>query len=190
MDDVFGYLLGRGIAFLVFPHPAAVTASDTARAHGLEMAELVRTEVVTGATGPALMVVPNDRYLDLGLVRTALRDPEARLATHAEIRALAPGCDIGAIPPLSLYVMAPMYVDPAVADRPQLLFPAGRSTAIVAVQRAELLRDDPYVVAPLTRESAVPEPVLAPSRRQILSDESLTPAHLSDPPSGGPADVA
>jgi Ala-tRNA(Pro) deacylase len=178
--DVIEYLLGRGIGFLVFPHPAAVTASDTARAHGLDMAEMVRTEVVTGTAGHALMVVPNDRYLDLDLVRAALRDDDARQATHAEIRALAPGCDIGAVPPLSLYVMAPMYVDPAVADRAQLVFPAGRSSAIVVVQRVDLLRDDPYVVAPLTRESAIPAPALSPSRRQILSDETLLPVHLTD----------
>lgn len=179
MNDVIDYLVGRGIAFLVFPHPAAVTVSDTARAHGMDPGELVRTEVVMGEAGPALMVVPNARYLDLELVCTALRDPEARQATHSEVRSLAPSCDIGAVPPLSLYVMAPMYVDPAVADREQLVFAGGRVTTIVIVQRADLLRDDPYVIAPLTRESAVPEPALSPSRRQILSDETLTPVHLA-----------
>jgi prolyl-tRNA editing enzyme YbaK/EbsC (Cys-tRNA(Pro) deacylase) len=193
VSDVFAYLLGRGIAFLVFPHPAAVTVSDTVRAHGLDPDELVRTEVVTGTAGPALMVVPAARYLDLDLVRAALKDPDARQATHAEIRSLAPSCEIGAVPPLSLYLMAPMYVDPAVADREQLVFAAGRPTTVVVVQRADLLRDDPYVIAPLTRESAIPEPALSPSRRQILSDETLTPVHLSEdgePPGGPPADVA
>lgn len=188
MSDVISYLLGRGVAFLVLPHAGAVTPADAARAHGVDLSEVVRTEVMTGAAGPCLMVVPNPRYLDLELAQKALRDPTARPATHAEIRALAPTCDIGAVPPLSLFLMAPMYVDPAVADRTQLVFPAGRASVLVVVQRAELLRDDPYVVAPLTRESSIPEPAIAPSRRQILSDEGLLPVHLSA--SGGPpADV-
>ena len=121
------------------------------------MAELVRTEVVTGAAGAALMVVPNDRYLDLApgrARRCAIRRRGSR-PTPRSARS-RPAATSARCRPLSLYVMAPMYVDPAIADRPQLLFPAGRSDAIVAVQRAELLRDDPYVVAPLTRESAVP----------------------------------
>jgi prolyl-tRNA editing enzyme YbaK/EbsC (Cys-tRNA(Pro) deacylase) len=135
------------------------------------------------------MVVPADRYLDLDLAQRALQDPGARSATHTEIRALAPSCDIGAVPPSSLFVLAPMFVDPAVADRTQVVFPAGRNNVLVCMEREDLFRDDPYVVVALTRESYVPEPLVAPSRRPVLSDQELVPVHLSDQ-RDRPADVA
>jgi len=137
------------------------------------------------------MVVPAARYLYLELAQKALQDPGARFATHAEIRSLAPGCDIGAVPPLSLFLLAPMFVDPAVADLRQIVFPAGRNNVLVCMEREHLFRDDPYVVVALTRESYVPEPLVARSRRPVLSDdEDLVPVHLAEQQGDRPADVA
>lgn len=179
MSEVMAYLVGRGISFLVLPDPSSVSTEDVARVHGLDPEELVRTEVVIGRHGHALLLVPATRYLDLELAQRAVGDPGARPATHAELRAFAPSCDIGAIPPLSLHLRAPLYVDPAVASRAQLIFAAGRTNILLCVEREELLRDDPYVVVPLTRESSEPPTLTPPSRRAILSDEVLVPVHLA-----------
>lgn len=181
MSSVLDYLLGRGAPFLVLPHPDAMTAEETAAAHGVALEEIVRTEIVIGRMGPSLMVVPATRYLRIELAQDVLQDPGARLATHAEIRAIAPGCDLAGVPPLSLYLLAPMFVDPAVAELKQVVFTAGRRSVLVCMERAELFRDDPYVVVPLTAESFVPEAAVAPSRRPILRDEDLLPVHMVQP---------
>jgi len=189
VSTVLDYLLGRGTPFLVLPHPDAMTAEETAASHDVALEELVRTEIVVGRMGPSLMVVPAARYLRIELAQDALQDPGARLATHAEIRAIAPGCDLGGVPPLSLYLLAPMFVDPAVAELKQVVFTAGRRSVLVCMERAELFRDDPYVVVPLTAESHVPEDAVAPSRRPILRDEDLLPVHMV-PPANDAIDVA
>jgi Ala-tRNA(Pro) deacylase len=169
----------RGISFLVLPEPTAVGVEDTVRALGLATEELVRTEVLRGRRGSCLLLVPADRHLDLALAQKAIGDPDARPATQSELREMAPGCDLGALPPLSRAYHAPLYVDPAVADRDQLVFAAGRSNVLVVVEREALFRDDPYAVAPLTRLPSPPrEPTDEPSRRAILDDESLRPVHL------------
>ena len=190
MTSVLDYLLGRGLPFLVLPSPDSVSAKEAAAAHDVDPRDVVRTEVIVGRVGLSLLVVPAGRYLDLELAQKALQDAGARFATHAEIRALAPGCDIGAIPPLSLFVLAPMFVDPAVAELQQVVFPAGRNNILVCMQRQHLFRDDPYVVVALTRESYVPEPLVAPSRRPVLSDDELLPVHLAERKGDRPADVA
>jgi prolyl-tRNA editing enzyme YbaK/EbsC (Cys-tRNA(Pro) deacylase) len=189
VSDVVDHLLERGDAFTVLPHAAAVTPAETARVHGIDANDLVRTEVMTGAAGTCLMVVPDLRYLDLDLARKALGDASARQATHVEIRTLAPTCDIGAVPPLPLFLMVPMYLDPAVARATRLTFPAGRAGVLVVIPRAALYRDDPYVIAPLTRESVIDEGLIAPARRKVLDGESLLPAHLQ-PADDRPVDVA
>lgn len=193
MTSVLDYLLGRGRPFLVLPEPQAPTVRETAEAHGIELSEVIRTEVVIADAGPALMLVPSTSYLDLELAKRAVGDPAARLATHAEIRSFAPGCDVGAVPPMSLLLSAPMYVDTSVAELVQVIFPAGRFGVLVCMEREDLFRDDPYVVVPLTRASCVPEPPLPPSsRRAVLADGDLQPVHVAEQRSGGDrgADVA
>ena len=191
MASVLDYLMGRGLPFLVLPSPDAISTKDATDNHAVDPDDVVRTEVVIGLVGPALMVVPAGRYLDLELAQKALKDPGARFATHAEIRSLASDCDVGAVPPLSLFVLAPMFVDPAVAEMRQIVFPAGRNNILVCMEREHLFRDDPYVVVALTRESYVPAPLVAPSRRPVLSDaEDLLPVHLAEEQAGRPADVA
>ena len=173
------FLLERGTPFLALPAPRATSISDTAEANGIRMDEVVRSDLMSSGIGPSLMVVPATRSLDLGLAQKAVQDPTARPATEEEIRSLAPECDVDALPPLSLYLSAPMFVDPSVAAMEQVIFPAGRRTILVCVERTELFGDDPAVIVDLTRESHVPGDKVSPARRAALEGgERLLPAHL------------
>lgn len=155
MSEIFASLVSQGVPFLVLPRPAANGVDAAARANGLDPTELVRTEVLVGARGPALVVVPWGRRVDLPAAREAVAEPTARRASPAELRAFAPMCDPDAIPPLASQLRAPLYVDVAVAARDQLVFAAGRSNVLVCVGRAELFASHPYVVAPLATSAAV-----------------------------------
>jgi prolyl-tRNA editing enzyme YbaK/EbsC (Cys-tRNA(Pro) deacylase) len=178
---VIEYLVDRGTPFLVLPDPQAASIEQTAEANGIGLDEVVRCELVISVMGPSLMVIPAQRSLDLELARKAVRDPGARRATEDEIRSLVPDSDPDALPPLSLYVAAPMLVDPAVAAMDHVIFPAGRRTVLAAVQRPELFGDDPSVIVPLTRESSLPGDQVAPARRTALDrGEHLPPVHLGN----------
>lgn len=193
MTNVLDYLVGRGRPFLVLPEPQATSVREAAVAHGVDLAGVIRTEVVIAASGPALMLVPSTHYLDLEMAQAVVGDPRARLATYDEIRSFAPGCDLGAVPPMALLLLAPMYVDPSVADLAQVVFPAGRYGLLVRMDREDLFRDDPYVVVPLTRATAVSIPPPPPSsRRAVLSDDGLLPVHVAEREAVGDrgADVA
>ncbi|HEX9122849.1 MAG TPA: YbaK/EbsC family protein [Actinomycetota bacterium] len=95
----------------VIPHRVA----DDGRARPVDVPDeaIVRTEVVMTGAGPAIMVIPGARDLDVDLARAAVADPDARRATELELLRLFPGYDAGTVPPLSLMLLAPMYVDPA-----------------------------------------------------------------------------
>lgn len=149
---VFDYLFGRGVPFAVFPREEAVSPLTTAEAYGLEE-ELVRTVALEASVGPSLAVIPWHLELDLDLARTALRDPDARELTIEELATRFPGFEPNAIPPLGLFFLMAMVVDPVVARMRQLVFPAGKSSGVVCARRARLFRGDVYLVAPLTKES-------------------------------------
>ena len=180
---VLDYLLGRGAPFLVLPLPQARNPEETAAAHGVSTDELVRTLAFRYRFGFAIMVVPWSRAVVLDLVRDALDDPDARPAEPHELEGLANGCSPDALPPLGLWLQAPMFVDVAVGRLRQIVFAAGRPSVLVCVQRSDLFLDDPYAVAVLTassRDEAEAAGILGPPPRRELTEEDLLPVHLAE----------
>lgn len=157
VSPVMEYLQGRGVPFLVLPHPHAQTIAETARRHGFPLDEVVTTVVITTRYGHALLVVGADREVDEGLVVTALGDQEIRMAGERDLLRNYPDYEPGTIPPLGLFFQAPMYVDTDVARRDAVVFAAGRPSLGIRMLTKDLFRDDPVVIAPLTRESAEDE---------------------------------
>jgi prolyl-tRNA editing enzyme YbaK/EbsC (Cys-tRNA(Pro) deacylase) len=159
MGSVLDYLRGRAVPFVVFPDPEADLVEQAAERHGVDVDDLVRTEVVSNRFGFALMVVPWVRRLDLTLARRAMNDPDARLATRDERVAKVQEFDPETWPPLGLFLLMPTFVDREVAGRDQVVFPAGRPSTLVCLQTDELFGDDPVVITALTSETMKREPV-------------------------------
>lgn len=151
MSYVFDYLQGRGAVFTVIPHPKGEFAGSVEL--GIAPDEVVRTHVVMAAFGPALMVVPASRSLDLELAALATADPRARPATERELERQFADYEPGALPPISMLLLAPMYVDPAVAERDTIVFLAGRRDVSIRMATRDLFGTDPVVITPLTAES-------------------------------------
>jgi prolyl-tRNA editing enzyme YbaK/EbsC (Cys-tRNA(Pro) deacylase) len=176
VSSVLDYLRGRGVPFAVFPDPEADVAERTAERHGVDIDEMVRTEVVANRFGLALMVVPWDRRLDLTLVRGAMNDPDVRLATSEELEARAPELEVDSWPPLGLFLLMPTFVDRQVADREQVVFPAGKPGTLVCLQTDELFGEDPVVITSLTNESMKREPS-GTRRRNLWAVRGADPEH-------------
>ena len=143
MSSVLDYLRGRGVPFLVLPDPDATHPEETAERHDVPTDELVRTVVMSNRFGLALMVVPWNRQLDLALARRAMNDPNAQRALDHELDEKMPEFEPEAWPPLGLFLLMPTFVDREVADREQVVFPAGKPGTLVCLQTEELFRDDP-----------------------------------------------
>jgi Ala-tRNA(Pro) deacylase len=155
MAFVLEYLQGRGQVFTVIPHPKALFGREEAPPAPIPEELLTRTVVAMANYGPALLVIPASRKLDLALVAEAVGDPNARLATEHELERRFPDYELGALPPLSMLLLAPMYVDPTVAERDEIVFAAGRRDVSVRMATRDLFGNDPVVIAPLTAESRV-----------------------------------
>jgi Ala-tRNA(Pro) deacylase len=163
MSYVFEYLQGRGAEFTVIPHPKTATAVGEAQPLHLPEDEVVKTLVVIANDGPALMVVPASRHLDMEAAAAATGDPQVRLATERELERQFPDHALGALPPLSMLLLAPMYVDPAVAERETIVFAAGRQDVSIRMATSALFGTDPVVITPLTAESRAAEAAATPT---------------------------
>lgn len=153
MAYVMDHLLGRGLTFTVIPHPKTPTASG--EAHALHIAEglVAKTVVIVANDAAALMVIPASRKLDMVLAAEAVGAPAARLATERELQERFPDFELGALPPLSTLLSAPAYVDPAVVERDEIVFAAGRQDVSIRMTTAALFASEPAGVLPLTIES-------------------------------------
>ena len=182
MTSVLQHLLAHGSPFVVLPTPDARSPREAAALHGVDVAELVRTEVIVTSGGPVALVIGAGDTFDLAAARGAVRDATARLATAAEIRAVADDCEPGSLPPLSHYLAVSVYVDPSVGALEQIVFPAGRPSVLVCMRRADVFLAEPVTVAALVgqpdSEPLAPSAV-APTRRIVLTDTPLVPAHLA-----------
>lgn len=158
MSLVTDHLTALEIAYEVLPHAPADTALTEALALGTPPQEVVKTLVLRIATGDALAVLPADRRLDLDLVRDALGDPHARLATEDEVTHDLPAFEPGALPPLPSLLHLPVVLDPEVAERVTVVFPDGTQRASVRAVTAGLFVGAQVVVAPIT--ATVPQPAL------------------------------
>jgi Ala-tRNA(Pro) deacylase len=144
------HLERRGVAFEVISHGQAYTSLDEAQALGIAAGELVKI-VVKAASGYGLVAVPGYRRLDMTLVRKAVGDNHARLATEEDLARDFSDHELGALPPLGSLVGAHVYVDPEVMGHDTVVFAAGSQTESVKIRTEDLFRGEPVTVAPLSR---------------------------------------
>ena len=152
MAGVPDYLQGRGVIFTVIPRSAPSDVIASAAPDEL----VVRTVVAIANDDPVLLVIPASRALDGALVAAAVGDLDARLATEEELAQTYPDYEVGALPPLSMLLLAPMYVDTEILERDDIVFSAGRSDVSVKMSTSDLVGNDPVVVAPLTMREPAP----------------------------------
>jgi Ala-tRNA(Pro) deacylase len=153
MSVVAEHLRQRGSAFEVLPHLQAYTSTDEARALGIDADEVLKTLAVRTGPGYALIVIPASRRLDLHLVRDALGDHHARLASEEELSRDFAAYQLGALPPLGALLGSELYVDPEVLGHDTVAFAAGSQTESVRMRTQELFGGQQVTTVPLVRQA-------------------------------------
>jgi prolyl-tRNA editing enzyme YbaK/EbsC (Cys-tRNA(Pro) deacylase) len=113
---------------------------------------VLKTLAVRTSSGYALAVIPASCRLDLHLVREALDDRHARLASEEELGRDFAGYQPGALPPLGALVGASVYVDPEVLRHDTVAFAAGTQTESVKLRTEELFGGEQASMVPLVKQ--------------------------------------
>jgi Ala-tRNA(Pro) deacylase len=153
MSVVTEHLKQRGSVFEVIPHRQAYTSLEEAQVLGVDAGDVLKTLAVRTVSRYALMVVPASRRLDLHLVRQAVGDNHARLASEDELRRDFAGYELGALPPLGTLLGAQVYVDPEVLQHETVAFAAGTQTESVRISTERLFGSEQVTTVPLVKRS-------------------------------------
>jgi Ala-tRNA(Pro) deacylase len=132
-----GYLKQNGIRYSHSIHSPAYTARDVASAERMPAHNLVKTVVYSGDNGYGMLLVAADYIVDLDEVCRLLGLREIRLATEAELKALFPGCEVGAMAPFGDLVNMPVLVDENIAGARFIAFNAGTHRDVIHMSGAD-----------------------------------------------------
>jgi Ala-tRNA(Pro) deacylase len=170
MSAVTEHLQQRGSAYELLPHRQAYTSTDEARALGIDAGEVLKTLAVRTRPGYVLAVIPASRRLDLHLVRDALGDHQARLASEEELGRDFPGYQLGALPPLGALLGSQLFIDPEVLNHDIVVFAAGTQTESVRMRTRELFASEQITTVPLIKQADWGSDDLISRRRAAQQD--------------------
>ena len=154
LPSLLEWLASRAIEHDVHDHEEAFTARQTARAEGVDprtFAKVVAVRTDDGQT--VLLVLDVTDHVDLRKAREALLADDVRLLTEAELAALAPDCEAGAMPALGPLFDLPMVADRAIREDAAVSFNAGTHRCAVRVDRAAWERATGVRYADLAEEA-------------------------------------
>jgi Ala-tRNA(Pro) deacylase len=100
MSIVKDYLEARGIPYEVIHHDPSSTSLAEARALGVDADVVLKAIVIDTQGRRVVAVIPASQRLDMHLVREALDDPDAHLATENELQSDFPSIELGGAPVL------------------------------------------------------------------------------------------
>jgi len=130
-------LASHELAVLELPDETA-TAEQAASAVGCEVRQIVKSLLLVGDEGHALVLAAGDRRLDLDVVAPLLGQTNLRMARAAEVKDLA-GFSIGAVPPLGHPRPIPTFMDARLLESETIYAAAGTRFRVFRVKPQDLL---------------------------------------------------
>jgi Ala-tRNA(Pro) deacylase len=131
------WLSTQGVEYEIHRHDPAFTALDTALVEGVDPRTFAKVLVVATADDRKVMIVLDATdHLDVAKARLVFDTHHVRLLAEPELEALAPGCDVGALPAVGALYGLPTYADHAVREEPEISFNAGSHQVAARVERA------------------------------------------------------
>lgn len=136
LPSLLEWLESRAVEHDVHEHTETFTARQTARAEGVDPRTFAKVVVVrTDDQQTVLLVIDATDHVDLRKAREALLADDVKLLTEAELTALAPDCEAGAMPAVGALFDLPMVADLAIRDDAAVSFNAGTHRCAVRVDR-------------------------------------------------------
>ena len=153
-QPLLDWLAGLDIEYEIHEHEPAFTARATASAEGVDPRTFAKVvAVATPDDRRVLVVLDAPDQVDLRKARTVLDVRDVRLLSEPELKALAPDCELGAIPAVGSLFGLPTYADYAVRDDFEISFNAGSHRISVRVERSSWERACHVVYADLAADT-------------------------------------
>lgn len=124
--------------YVVFRHPPAYTAQETAAVAHVPGRSAVKVVICVADGRPVQALVPAHYLVDLERLRQIAGAETLRLASETEIAALYPDFEVGAVPPFGTLYGHRVFVEECFVGEPEMVFNAGTHTESICMHYADL----------------------------------------------------
>jgi Ala-tRNA(Pro) deacylase len=128
------FLDGSNVKYALISHSPAYTAQEVAASAHVPGKELAKTVMVKVDGVLAMAVVPANREVEMGLLRSAVNARRVDLASVADFAHRFEGCQLGAMPPFGNLFGIDTYVDKDLAKEEYIAFNAGSHTDVIVLR--------------------------------------------------------
>jgi Ala-tRNA(Pro) deacylase len=134
------FLDGSKVNYVVISHSAAFTAQEVAASAHIPGREIAKTVIVMIDGELAMAVVPANREVEMGMLRSAAGAQYVELADERDFAQRFEGCQLGAMPALGILFGMETYVDKQLAKEEYIAFNAGTHSEVTAMRFADYRR--------------------------------------------------
>lgn len=124
--------------YLVFRHPPAYTAQETAAVAHVPGRSAVKVVICVADGQPLQALVPAHYLVDLERLRQLAGAETLRLASETEIAAWYPDFEVGAVPPFGTLYGHRVFVERCFVGEPEMVFNAGTHTESICMHYGDL----------------------------------------------------
>ena len=128
------FLKENKVSYQLLPHPEAFSALELAESLHVTGKRVAKVVVVRAKRRYVMTVLPSHLYINLERLARLLKAGPVSLATEAELTALFPDCEAGAMPPFGNLYGLPVYVDLSLTREPLLFFRAGTHREVIEMR--------------------------------------------------------
>jgi Ala-tRNA(Pro) deacylase len=152
------YFQANGVSYLLRTHPTAYTTQEVAAAQHVSGKHVAKVVIVRADEARnSMLVLSASAHIDFQKLRGVVGAKAVRLATEDEFGGIFPDCDLGAMPPFGNLYGLPVYVEPALAKEPRIIFQIGTHRDTVEISYADFARLALPVIADLAATQATKE---------------------------------
>ncbi len=140
-------LTREAVPFELIEHRDVYTAQERAAVAHVSGRLVAKVVLVRDGEWHAMVVLPASTRVDLPALRRATGRPSLELAGETALARLFPDCEVGAMPPFGRLYGLSVYLDSALAESPEMVFPAGSHHEEVRMPMRDYLRIERPVVS-------------------------------------------
>lgn len=128
------YLQEHKVKYTTISHTPAYTAQEIAAAAHVSGMQVAKSVVLKIDGKLCVFIEPANYKVDLQALQTQLGARSVELAHEYEFEDTFPGCEVGAIPPMSELFDVDVYVDDVMKYQDEITFSAGNHSELIKMR--------------------------------------------------------
>ena len=130
---LINYLDKNNVSYMSIHHAPAPTTQEIAQRAHVSGKHLAKTVIIKIEDRLAMLVLPANRHVDFGALRSTLGRTDVNLSSESEFKNSFPDCDVGMMPPFGNIYNMDTYVAEPLTEDDRIAFNSGDDDELIQI---------------------------------------------------------